>query len=422
MNLDAVKAALLFGGRGAAQNFGAANAGKHLIVGQDGRVTAAYTGRSGSVQLTDLAALRQIAADGEAAQHFAAGDLIANRWTDTVSGQSYDNPLHINHFSVEALEDGTLVPGMWVQTQYAHPLDVQFSQYQAIMVCDDGLAAGTYSFTFGDTQGTRGFVAKGVSFNFTLTKPVPTGGRLAGLRNSWDKPSPFTTLKIYVYAEDRKTILETADIAEGKAGTDLGTVTHVGDEKLNSIHRFSFGDNSWERSALRQYLNSDKPKGAWWQPQSKWDLAPDQLSQVDGYLCGMDPALLAALRPVAVPTVRSKFCYDDKAQSSALYTTYDKVILPSTEQMYIDPQQPGEGEEQEYWRQLNGTSVRYQRRETYPELRTYALEDHTAAKSIYLRSATTSSGSRTLNLTESGNVSSSTATTGMRFAPMMFIG
>lgn len=48
-------------------SYGAANAGKHLIVGADGNVTAAYTGQSGDIELPDMAALQQIAASGEAA-------------------------------------------------------------------------------------------------------------------------------------------------------------------------------------------------------------------------------------------------------------------------------------------------------------------------------------------------------------------
>lgn len=404
-------------------SFGAANAGKHMIVSQNGRMTLAYTGRSGTVQLPSPEAIREIAAAGEAAQSFTAGDLVKNSWKDTAANKNYDMPLRINHFSTETLEDGTLVQGLWVQAQYAHPFGVQFSQYQAIMVCEDGLAAGTYSFTFGDTLGGKGFVSKGNSFHFTLKNAVPAGGRLAGLRGSWDADDPCGTLDIRVYAQDRKTVLETAGIAQGKDGTDLGTLTIAGSEALNSIHRFSYGDNCWSRSALRQYLNSDKPKGQWWTPQSKWDLAPDQLDSVDGYLCGFSASMLAALKSVMVQTCRNTVCYDDKAQGDTPDVTYDRVTLPSLEQMFAVPQIEGEGDAQEYYVHLNGTGTKYKQWKAYPELRTYTGKDRSAAQHVRLRSAYRGHGYITWYLRSDGSISSgSNGAEAWRFAPMMFIG
>lgn len=409
-------------GRKVPLNYGAANAGKHLIVGADGNVTAAYTGQSGDIELPDMAALQQIAASGEAARYFAAGDLVENSWMDTAISKSYDNPLRINHFSTETLEDGTKAPGMWLQAKYAHPFGVQFSQYQAIKSCDDGLTAGTYSFTFGDSVGSKGFVAKGVSFHFTLTKDVPAGGKIAGLRGSWDADKPYDTLKIMVYAADSRTVMETVGIAEGADGTSLGTLTLAGDENLNSIHRFSYGDNCWSRSAMRQYLNSDKPKGEWWTPQSRWDLAPDQLASKDGYLCGIDPTLLAAIKPVKVQTYRNTVCYDDKAKGNTPDITYDKVTLPSIEQMFITPQQAGEGEAQEYYVHLNGTGTKYAQWGTYPELRTYAVESRTATQYVRLRSASRGNGCITWFVYSSGYVGTSSAVFAWRVAPLVFIG
>lgn len=404
-------------------NFGAANAGRYLIVGKNGNIVAGYKATSGDVvEITDWSSVQKIAASGEAAYHFAAGDIIENGWTDTALNKVYDNPLRVNHFSTETLSDGTSVPGMWLQTKYATPFGVPFSQYQAIMICDNGLSAGTYSFTFGETIGDYNFVNKGVSFHFTLTKDVPAGGRLAGLRGSWDNTTPYTSLKIYVYAEDRRTILETVGIAEGAAGTDLGTLTITGSETLNSIHRISYGDNCWSRSALRQYLNSDKTKGLWWEPQSKWDLAPDQLSSVDGYLCGVDKSLLEVIKPVKLQTYRNTVCYDDKQQGNTPDITYDKVTLPSIEQMNIVPQLAGEGAAQEYYIQLKGDGNKFSQWKTYPELITYGLENHTSVQCVRLRSASRGFGCSAWRVISSGYVSAYYAGNAWRCAPLVFIG
>ena len=299
---------------------------------------------------------------------------------------------------------------------------MQFSQHQAIQVFNDGLAAGTYCYTFGDTNGNKGIMTKGTSFNFTLTKDIPSGGKIAGLRGYWDNDAPYTNLKMLVYDADGLTILETVGIAEGEGGTNLGTLTNLGSETLNSLHRIAYGDNCWKRSAIRQYLNSDKPKGQWWTAQSKWDCAPNELNSRDGYLCGIDPALLAAIKPVKVQTYRNTLCYDDKANGNTPDITYDKVTLPSIEQMFITPQQAGEGEAQEYYVHLNGTGTKYAQWQTYPELRHYGVDNHNAAQFVRLRSANRSSGYHAWHVNSSGNVNNNNAANSWRFAPLVFIG
>ena len=406
------------------RTYEAIDAGKHLIVGADGVVTPTYSsGGASDVEIAGgWAELQAIANAGNAAQYFAAGDLVANTWKDTAANKTYDSPLRINHFSDETLEDNSIIHGMWLQAKWASPFGVQFSQHQAIQVFGDGLAAGTYCYTFGDTNGNKGIMTKGTSFNFTLTKDVPAGGKIAGLRGYWDNDAPYTNLKMLVYDADGLTILETVSIAEGEGGTNLGTLTNLGSETLNSLHRIAYGDNCWKRSAIRQYLNSDKPKGQWWTAQSKWDCAPNELNSRDGYLCGIDPALLAAIKPVKVQTYRNTLCYDDKAKGNTPDITYDKVTLPSIEQMFITPQQAGEGEAQEYYVHLNGTGTKYAQWQTYPELRHYGVDNHNAAQHVRLRSAGRSYGCITWSVYSSGSVFSSNAAHSWRFAPLVFIG
>lgn len=406
------------------RTYDTADAGKHLIVGADGVVAPAYSsGGASDVEIAGgWAELQAIANAGNAARYFAAGDLVANTWKDTAANKTYDSPLRINHFSDETLENNSIIHGMWLQAKWASPFGVQFSQHQAIQVFDDGLAAGTYCYTFGDTNGNKGIMTKGTSFNFTLTKDVPAGGKIAGLRGYWDNDAPYTNLKMYVYDADGLNILETVSIAKGEDGTNLGTLTNLGSDTLNSLHRICYGDNCWSRSAIRQYLNSDKPKGQWWTAQSKWDCAPNELNSKDGYLCGVDPDLLAAIKPVKVQTYRNTLCYDDKAKGNTPDITYDKVTLPSIEQMFITPQQAGEGEAQEYYVHLNGTGTKYAQWTIYPELRHYGVDNHNAAQGVRLRSAGRSNGCSTWGVNSSGNVSVSNALSSWRFAPLVFIG
>lgn len=352
---------------------------------------------------------------------YAVGDKFSNIWKDTNnSNKEYDNPLRINHFEDGLeLEDGTTVNGMWLQTVYAHLKGVQFSHQQAFYVSGDGMVAGTYCVGFDYTWGDKGYVTKGDYWNFTLTKDVPAGGRLAGFYGAPDQPQ--TNWRVYVYSADGKTVLETVSaINKGQEGTLLGVMTAYGDENLNGIQQMAYGDNRYATSAIRQYLNSDKPKGEWWTAQTKWDIAPDQLSQIDGYLCGMDPELLAVLKPVKVVTYCNTVTATGQKQVKDI--TYDKVTLISLEQMYIEPQAAGEGEAHEYYKELNGTAKKFQWWQTYEILKTFAVENPTSPQNGRLRSALRSYACSTWLVNSSGSVGNSLASNAYRPASLMFIG
>ena len=60
---------------------------------------------------------------------YAIGDKFTNIWSDpNASMKEYDNPLRINHFQDGLeLENGQLINGMWLQTQYAQLKGVQLA-------------------------------------------------------------------------------------------------------------------------------------------------------------------------------------------------------------------------------------------------------------------------------------------------------
>lgn len=352
---------------------------------------------------------------------YTVGDKFSNIWKDTNnSNKEYDNPLRINHFEDGLeLEDGTTVNGMWLQTVYAHLKGVQFSHQQAFYVSDEGMTAGTYCVEFDYTWGNKGYVTKGDYWNFTLTKDVPAGGKLAGFYGAPDRPQ--TNWRVYVYSADGKTVLETVSaVNKGQEGTLLGVMTAYGDENLNGIQQMAYGDNRYATSAIRQYLNSDKPKGKWWTAQTKWDIAPDQLSQIDGYLCGMDPELLAVLKPVKVVTYCNTVTATGQKQVKDI--TYDKVTLISLEQMYIEPQAAGEGEAHEYYKELNGTAKKFQWWQTYEILKTFVVENPTSPQSVRLRSAYRDYAYYIWFMSSNGSVYNGGSDSAYRSAPLMFIG
>lgn len=362
-------------------------------------------------------AVAQAVAGGYGPSLFSIGSNFTEPWKDTANNNtSYDNPWRVNHFSDVELQDGTTVPGMWLQNVYAHPFGVQFSHSRAFYACPDGLAAGTYNVGFGDNVNTN--VVKGKVYQFTLTKAVEQGGRLAGFyRIPNTKPTEW---KVYSYGADGKTLNETVDIAEGLEGTSLGSMlANKRTGNLNSLQETGYGWNRWSTSALRQYLNSDKPKGKWWTMQDQWDIAPDELATKDGYLCGMDQEMLNNILPVKTVTYVDTV---NDGTADSFDVTYDKVNFISLEQMYINPQHAGEGEAHEYWKKVNGTDTKWQQYQTYPILKHYAVENHSSAQFVRLRSAIRGFANNTWYVDSSGYVRNGNASWSGRFSPLVVIG
>lgn len=360
--------------------------------------------------------IQNMIAKGYHKKVFKIGDKLTNTWSDpNASMKEYENPLRINHFQDGLeLENGQLINGMWLQTQYAQLKVVQFSHQRAFLSCPDGLVPGTYYFTFESNWGSN--VKAGDVVCFTTTQQIPVGGRVSGCHGAPDQAK--SNWKIYTHSADGKTIIETITPTFTASGIDLGIQKlNSRNGNLNSTQEMAYGCDRWKTSAIRQYLNSDKPKNEWWVAQDEWDIAPDQLSQIDGYLKGIDPELLAVIQPVKVTTYANTVNDGGVAD-----VTYDKVILPSLEQMYIVPQISGEGEAHQYYKELNGTDTPYNQYGTFPELVTYAIENHSSAQYVRLRSAFRGVASYTWYVTASGYVSNYAASYAYRFSPLVFIG
>ena len=430
------------------KNQGLENAGKMLVVGEDGNVilkdakdvdveidtTLTHSGKAADAKvvgdriksiedyINTVAVpmtwenIQNMIAKGYHKKVFKIGDKLTNTWLDpNASMKEYENPLRINHFQDGLeLENGQLINGMWLQTQYAQLKGVQFSHQRALLRCPDGLVPGTYYFTFESNLGNN--VKAGDIVCFTTTQQIPVGGRVSGCHGAPDQTKD--KWKIYTHSADGKNIIETITPTFVASGVDLGIQKlNSRNGNLNSTQEMAYGWNRWKTSAIRQYLNSDKLKGEWWVAQDEWDIAPDQLSQIDGYLKGIDPELLSVIQPVKVTTYANTVNDGGVAD-----VTYDKVILPSLEQMYIAPQISGEGEAHQYYKELNGTDAPYKQYGTFPELTTYAIENYSSAQHVRLRSANRGDACNTWHVSASGNVNNSGASGAYRFSPLVFIG
>lgn len=244
------------------------------LLGMSSSLGVIARAQTGVVEEMDYNGIKAVVAAGNAPAVFPTGTQLVNTYTDK-DGKAYDCPWDVVQPDDTAEgQSGTTAPAMVLQMHYATLYDLQFSAYQAFYVVPDGgLVAGTYNVKMGLDWGTN--VKNGTAYQFTLTKNAPAGARLTGFYNA-PNTAP-TSWKVYVYKDQQKSeLLETCSVTAGSAGTNLGTFLAKENGDLNGLHPVCYGDNRWWKSAYRQYLNSDAAAGAWWQPQDKWDMKPDQ--------------------------------------------------------------------------------------------------------------------------------------------------
>jgi len=348
---------------------------------------------------------------GVVEKYLAIGDQIADTWIDVAAGTTYSMNHDVVHFH-PATKDGTnMLPAIGLQFHELLPFGLAFSNYQAFFLCPDGLAAGTYYVEVGVNWGT--YVVLGAKYQFTLTQPVPAGGQLSGFYGAPDvAPANW---RVYSWASSSSvTPIETVTPSAGNAGTGLGTFLTTVNGDLNSIQRTAYGNNRWKDSAMRQWLNSDAV--SWWTPQTAWDRCPPAADLAKrGFLSGLPADLLAVIAQVKVTTYANTLTDGGVAD-----VTYDKIFLPSLEQMYINPQIAGEGTYWPYWKNRLNVASPVAQGGTYPALIKYRLGTGTAEYQR-LRSASRGFANTTWSVNTSGYVYYNSAVYAYRPSPACVI-
>lgn len=381
------------------------------LLGMSSSLGVIARAQTGVVEEMDYNGIKAVVAAGNAPAVFPVGTQLVNTYTGK-DGKAYDCPWDVvKTDDIAEGETGTTAPAMVLQMHYASLEDVQFSAYQAFYVVPEaGLVAGTYNVKMGLDWGTN--VKNGTVYQFTLTKNAPAGARLTGFYNAPDvAPANW---KVYVYKDQQKSeLLETCNVSAGSAGTNLGTFLAKPNGNLNGLHPVGYGDNRWWKSAYRQYLNSDAAAGGWWTPQDGWDMKPDQADTVPGFLAGFSDDFKAALTRVKVVTYGNTVTDDGSA-----VVTYDKIFLPSLQEIYCSPQVSGEGTGYwPYWKERTGAKTPQALWQTYPLRITRDLAQRTVGRGVRLRSAYRGSGCYAFSVNSSGYVGDWSAISAYRCAP-----
>ena len=282
------------------------------------------------------------------------------------------------------------------------------------------LPAQEYYFTLQSSWGSN--AVAGAVVSFTLGTALKFGEKIAGCYSMPDVAK--SSWKIYTYAKDGITKIENG-LATGDSttGVNLGVLGYSkalsdGEYLLRNMQEVAYGYNRYSYSAVRQYLNSSAPLGAWWKPCDMFDIAPDQLSTIAGFLSGCSESFVQVIKPVAVKTYLNT---TQDAEIGESETVYDKVFLPSLEEMYINPQKAGEGDVHEYWKRASGRTKPFAQYGTYPELIHYAVENHTSAQGVRLRSALRGGSGPTWLVGSAGIVGNHYASNSNGFAPIVVL-
>lgn len=374
----------------------------------------------------ELTEIHRIVQAGEAPLVFSIGDQLMLNYNDGTN--SYVLPWDIVHFGNVELQDGEIVPGMYLESHYAME-GMQFDASEAIYVATAAMAPGTYYFTIGTNWG--GNCVAGKSYYFETTLEIPAGGQIVVGKNNdfytWGAPdvSP-TNWRVHTFASAASiTPLDTnLTLTEGESGASLGTIASnivYGTDNPNNLQRAGYGYNRWSQSGMRQWLNSGAAAGAWWSAKNVFDRPPQQLSTMRGFMAGFDDTFLNIIKPVKVTTALNT------VTDSAIGTTedtYDTFFPASLEQEYIVPQLADvEGEYWEYWKQRLGLSSPQAQGSAWanPYHIRYAYNAKTSAQSVRLRSAYRGNASNPWIVYPTGYATIGYATTASRPAPACVI-
>jgi len=351
------------------------------------------------------AQIQAIVRSGRASEYFDIGDQIIVTWSDGTT--EYDFPFDVVDFGNATLEDESVVPAMWLQSHYALPFATQFDATEAIyVVTDAALAAGVYYFTT-PTGYEASYGGDGKSYYFTLQNSVPVGGCIKLTWGSNVPPSKVTTFA----SLSSTTAIEEATLTEGTSGTGLGTLN----DTLGNVTTARYGYNNYEKSALRQYLNSKAAAGAWWTPQHTYDYICNYADK-QGFMAGFSDEFLDILGKPVLKTAKN-YITDGGTSAVPEYSTLaDTFFVPSLGQHYFSSSMD-EGSAWEYWKELSGSANPVSTSTTVPAFITTALNAKTSAQYVWLRSANRGSAYYEWRVGSSGRASSNTATDGYRCAP-----
>lgn len=232
----------------------------------------------GTVTIDGWESVSEIVRAGLAPKIFVPGDQFVCKWTDKATGTLYDWVWDVVHMGDVTLENGEVVPGMYLQAHYLTPFGIQFDHEE-----NEKATEATFSADYS-------YYTKNEDGSYKLEEVV------AGETIPSDKQYYHSAIK----------------------------------DPTGNICRYGY--NRWSQSAYRQFLNSDSAeKGKWWTPQHLGDVAPNEHNTRAGFLSGFEQDFLSVIKKVKIRTQLNTITDKEIGTDEE---TVDLMFLASKEQEY----------------------------------------------------------------------------------------
>lgn len=201
----------------------------------------------------------------------------------------------------------------------------EFDATEALCICDNGLAAGTYYIDWSNNdQQMPNASLNNKPWCFTLDNDVPAGGVLVFSLNLVDW-CIGDTISSYSAIGDL-TPIETAALDNSQSGEELSTIAGV---RFNYSARAVYGSGNFAQSGIYKYLSGSGDN--WWTPSTDFDRPPSYVNK-PGFLSGLEPKFLEILSNETRVFATNHY-YEDGYALDSSYTLTSKFALPSRTQM-----------------------------------------------------------------------------------------
>ena len=107
------------------------------------------------------------------------------------------------------------------------------------------------------------------------------------------------------------------------------------------------GYSHYGESAIRKWLNSDKPAGEWWESSHVGDVAPEQAGTMAGFINGCSDQILSMVKPVKIRFAVTQESYE---------TVCDRFFIPSVDEVFGLSHNVSEGVPWQDWVEATGLS------------------------------------------------------------------
>lgn len=243
---------------------------------QNAYLAAIAGAEPGSTTVTGWESVSEIVRAGLAPKIFRIGDQFICPWVDKATEKTYDWVWDVVHMGDVTLEDGSIVPGMYLQAHYLTPFSIQFDHEE-----NEKATEATFSADYS-------YYTKNENGSFKLEDIV------VGQQIPAEKEYYHSAIK----------------------------------DSTGNICRYGY--NRWSHSAIRQWLNSDSSsKGKWWTPQHPGDVAPNEHNNRAGFLSGFEKDFLSVIKKVKIRTALNTITDKEIGTDEE---TVDLMFLASKEQ------------------------------------------------------------------------------------------